>query len=117
MQCYETPDNWGRLQSNFGSILHRSPHCLRCIVDKLTRFFEGFLVWEFPTQYAGLSEYRIPTNDLLGVNVCLWGVMLMLQATTTNFGAFFALRFIMGTCLPLCSPISPRLMEHVIRNA
>lgn len=32
----------------------------------------------------------------LGANIIIWGVVLMCHATTTSFGAFFALRFILG---------------------
>ena len=32
-----------------------------------------------------------------GGNIVVWGILLMLHAATDNFGAFFALRFLLGT--------------------
>lgn len=37
---------------------------------------------------------------LKGFNICLWGVILMLHSVGTSFGAFFALRFLLGLSLP-----------------
>lgn len=79
---------------------------------KLT-FFIGFLVWEFPTvyisqklrlaKYLGVSLSRVrlraPNSSVSGVNIVLWGIVLMLHATTSSFGAFFALRFLLGKLL------------------
>lgn len=36
------------------------------------------------------------SNAYIGCNVVVWGVFLMLQGATTNFGVLFALRFSMG---------------------
>lgn len=38
----------------------------------------------------------VSIDCLQGANIVLWGVLLMLQASTNNFGAFFALRFLLG---------------------
>ena len=38
------------------------------------------------------SSYRMD----LGANIIVWGIVLMLQAVGMSFGAFFALRFILG---------------------
>ncbi|KZT36811.1 MFS general substrate transporter [Sistotremastrum suecicum HHB10207 ss-3] len=65
-------------------------------------FYIGFLVWEFPTQYIA---QRLRIAKYLGVNVCLWGMILMMQAVTPRFGAFFALRFIMGMLESCVAPI------------
>ena len=32
-----------------------------------------------------------------GGNIIVWGIILMLHASTSSFGAFFALRFLLGT--------------------
>jgi len=53
-------------------------------------FYLGFLVWEFPTVYI---SQKLRVAKYLGVNVVLWGAILMLHASTTSFGGFFALRF------------------------
>ncbi|KAJ7068194.1 MFS general substrate transporter [Mycena amicta] len=58
-------------------------------------FYFGFLVFEFPTVYIA-QKLRIA--KYLGVNICIWGVVLMLHAVGTSFGAFFALRFLLGMC-------------------
>jgi hypothetical protein len=53
----------------------------------------GFLFWEFPTVYIA---QKLRLAKYLGCNVVVWGVILMLQGATTNFGALFALRFLLG---------------------
>ncbi|KAL1946559.1 hypothetical protein VTO73DRAFT_14663 [Trametes versicolor] len=56
-------------------------------------FYAGFLAWVFPTVYIA-QKTRVA--KYLGANIIVWGVVLMCHATTTSFGAFFALRFILG---------------------
>jgi len=70
----------------------------------------GFLVFEFPTlyisqkfrlaKYLGITKtlvlWLIVTDKIPGVNIVIWGALLMLHAATTSFGAFFALRFLLG---------------------
>jgi hypothetical protein len=34
------------------------------------------------------------------MNIVVWGVVLMLHAVGTSFGAFFALRFLLGMIMP-----------------
>lgn len=41
-------------------------------------------------------DQEVTIDCLQGVNIVLWGALLMLQASTDNFGAFFALRFLLG---------------------
>lgn len=53
----------------------------------------GFLVWEFPTVYI---SQKLRLAKYLGANVIVWGIFLMLHATATTFGGFFALRFFLG---------------------
>lgn len=84
----------------------------------------GFLVWEFPTVYISqktrVAKYLGGSTCLidvlcqcsffefffLGVNIVIWGIVLMLHSVGTSFGAFFALRFLLGTlsrALQLCN--------------
>ncbi|KAI0079670.1 MFS general substrate transporter [Panus rudis PR-1116 ss-1] len=65
-------------------------------------FYLGFLVWEFPTVYI---SQKLRIAKYLGVNVVIWGIILMLHAATTSFGAFFALRFLLGMCESCVAPI------------
>ena len=41
-------------------------------------------------------SYVLMTLLVTGCNIVVWGALLMLQASTTSFGAFFALRFLLG---------------------
>ena len=43
-------------------------------------FYFGFLVWAFPTNYM---MQKFPVAKYLGVNVFLWGVLLMCQAASS----------------------------------
>ncbi|KZT24437.1 MFS general substrate transporter [Neolentinus lepideus HHB14362 ss-1] len=65
-------------------------------------FYIGFLVWEFPTMYIA-QKTRL--GKYLGINVVLWGIVLMLHAVPTTFGPFFALRFILGMLESCAAPI------------
>ncbi|KAJ7507722.1 MFS general substrate transporter [Mycena galericulata] len=65
-------------------------------------FYFGFLVFEFPTVYI---SQKLRVAKYLGVNIVLWGVVLMLHSVGTSFGAFFALRFILGMCECCVAPI------------
>ncbi|KAF5332071.1 hypothetical protein D9758_016261 [Tetrapyrgos nigripes] len=65
-------------------------------------FYLGFLFWEFPTVY--LSQ-KTRVAKYLGVNVVIWGAVLMLHSVGTSFGAFFALRFLLGMCESCVAPI------------
>ncbi|KAJ7498996.1 MFS general substrate transporter [Mycena latifolia] len=56
-------------------------------------FYFGFLVFEFPTVYI---SQKLRVAKYLGANIIIWGVILMLHAVGTSFGAFFALRFLLG---------------------
>lgn len=53
----------------------------------------GYLTWEFPTVYI---SQKLPVAKYLGCNVIVWGILLMLHAVASNFGGFFALRFLLG---------------------
>ncbi|EPQ59297.1 MFS general substrate transporter [Gloeophyllum trabeum ATCC 11539] len=65
-------------------------------------FYIGFLVWEFPTMFIA---HKSRLGKYLGMNVVLWGVVLMLHAVPTTFGPFFALRFILGMLESCAAPV------------
>ncbi|KAG6908963.1 hypothetical protein DXG01_002569 [Tephrocybe rancida] len=65
-------------------------------------FYVGFLVWEFPTVYI---SQKLRAAKYLGVNIVLWGIVLMLHAVGTSFGAFFALRVLLGMLESCVAPI------------
>ncbi|KAK7056451.1 hypothetical protein VNI00_003006 [Paramarasmius palmivorus] len=65
-------------------------------------FYLGFLCFEFPTVY--LSQ-KTRVAKYLGVNIVIWGIVLALHATAESFGAFFALRFLLGMCESCVAPI------------
>ncbi|EPQ59295.1 MFS general substrate transporter [Gloeophyllum trabeum ATCC 11539] len=65
-------------------------------------FYLGFLFWEFPTVYI---SQKLRVAKYLGANVVIWGAVLMLHASTTSFGGFFALRFILGMCESCVAPL------------
>lgn len=56
-------------------------------------FYLGFIVWEFPTVYIA---QKLRLGKYLGVNIIIWGVVLLCHAFANSFQAFFALRFILG---------------------
>ncbi|THU90897.1 MFS general substrate transporter [Dendrothele bispora CBS 962.96] len=68
----------------------------------LMAFYLGYLFWEFPTVY--LSQ-KTRVAKYLGINVVAWGVILMLHAVATSFGALFALRFLLGMLESCVTPI------------
>ncbi|KAF8897463.1 MFS general substrate transporter [Infundibulicybe gibba] len=65
-------------------------------------FYLGFLFWEFPTVYI---SQKLRLAKYLGINIVIWGAILMLHAVGTSFGAFFALRFLLGMCESCVAPI------------
>ncbi|KAJ6516013.1 MFS general substrate transporter [Mycena sanguinolenta] len=65
-------------------------------------FYFGFLFFEFPTVYI---SQKLRVAKYLGTNVCIWGIILMLHAVPKSFGAFFALRFLLGMCECCVAPI------------
>ncbi|KAL6299108.1 MFS general substrate transporter [Sparassis latifolia] len=65
-------------------------------------FYLGFFVWEFPTVYI---SQKLPVAKYLGANVVIWGIILMLHSVASNFGGFFALRFLLGMCESCVAPI------------
>ena len=91
----------------------------------LTEHHTGFLIWEFPTVYISqklrvakyLGEDRYPciypvltwSWTIVGANIVLWGVVLMLHAAGTSFGAIFALRILLGTATSIRYHEAPAL--------
>jgi MFS transporter, ACS family, allantoate permease len=84
-------------------------------------FYLGFLVFEFPTVYISqklrlgkylgapliplrASHYRSIVVMNTGCNIVLWGIVLMLHAVPSSFGAFFALRVLLGMCESCVAP-------------
>ncbi|KAF9006454.1 MFS general substrate transporter [Cyathus striatus] len=65
-------------------------------------FYLGFLFWEFPTVYI---SQKLKVAKYLGFNIIAWGIILMLHSVGTSFGAFFALRFLLGMCESCVAPI------------
>jgi ACS family allantoate permease-like MFS transporter len=62
----------------------------------------GFLIWEFPTVYI---SQKLRLGKYLGVNIVVWGIVLMLHSVASTFGPFFALRFLLGMCESCVAPI------------
>jgi len=48
---------------------------------------------------------KLRVAKYLGANIIIWGVILMLHSVGTSFGAFFALRFLLGMCECCVAPI------------
>ncbi|KAL6303081.1 MFS general substrate transporter [Sparassis latifolia] len=65
-------------------------------------FYLGFMVWQFPTQYIA---QKFPIAKYLGVNVTLWGVVVILHSTAPKFSGFYACRFILGMLECCVAPI------------
>ncbi|KAH8118442.1 MFS general substrate transporter [Phellopilus nigrolimitatus] len=65
-------------------------------------FYLGYLAWEFPTVYIA---QKMKLAKYLGFNIIVWGAILMCHAATDSFGAFFALRFLLGMFESCVSPI------------
>lgn len=57
--------------------------------------------FRFPTQYIG---QKFPIAKYLGVNIVLWGILVMLHAVCKDFAGFYALRFFLGTLEACVSP-------------
>ena len=69
--------------------------------DVAQAFYMGFLVWMFPTQYIG---QKFPIAKYIGVNIILWGGLVMLHGVCENFSGFYALRFFLGMLEACVSP-------------
>ncbi|KZT13006.1 MFS general substrate transporter [Laetiporus sulphureus 93-53] len=67
-------------------------------------FYVGFVIWVFPTMYI---SQRTRLAKYLGVNIVLWGIVLLLHVIPNSFGPFFALRLLLGM---LESCVAPTLI-------
>lgn len=47
----------------------------------------------FPTMYISQG---LRLGKYLGINVVLWGMIMMLHSVPRSFGPFFVLRFLLG---------------------
>lgn len=56
-------------------------------------FYFGYLVGEFPANYL---IQKLPIGRYSAVAIFIWGVLVMLCATTRNFSGLAAVRFLMG---------------------
>lgn len=65
-------------------------------------FYIGFLIWVFPTMYI---SQKTRLGKYLGVNVVLWGIIMMLHAIPRSFGPFFILRLLLGMLESCVAPI------------
>ncbi|PCH41449.1 MFS general substrate transporter [Wolfiporia cocos MD-104 SS10] len=65
-------------------------------------FYIGFLIWVFPTMYI---SQKTRLGKYLGVNVVLWGIIMMLHAIPRSFGPFFVMRLILGMLESCVAPI------------
>ncbi|KAG0651083.1 putative transporter [Hyphodiscus hymeniophilus] len=64
-------------------------------------FYFGFLAWTLPTT---LLMQRYPIGKYLGINVFIWGVLLMLQVTTSSFASLAVLRTLGGAVESCADP-------------
>ncbi|KAG1753924.1 MFS general substrate transporter [Suillus paluster] len=76
-------------------------------------FYLGFIVWEFPTVYIA---QKLRLAKYLGVNIIIWGVVLLCHAMANSFQAFFVLRFILGMCESCVSPILVSIVSMFYRK-
>jgi MFS family permease len=64
-------------------------------------FYFGFLAWALPTNYL---MQRFPIAKYLGINIFLWGVLLMAQAGAKNFTVLAVLRALSGAAEACSDP-------------
>lgn len=64
-------------------------------------FYFGYLVWAIPTN---LALQRFPVAKYLGINIFLWGALLMAQAAARNFTELAVLRALSGAAEACADP-------------
>ncbi|KAA8903622.1 hypothetical protein TRICI_005659 [Trichomonascus ciferrii] len=64
-------------------------------------FYFGFIAWSFPTNYLMLKS---PVAKYLGINICLWGIFLMIQAACHNFASLAVVRALGGAAEACSDP-------------
>ncbi|KAG0668294.1 hypothetical protein C6P42_005015, partial [Pichia californica] len=67
-------------------------------------FYLGYLIFEFP---ISMALQRFPVAKLSSVFIILWGMILCLHATPSNYAGFVTLRTILGV---LESAITPAMV-------
>ncbi|KAK3305108.1 major facilitator superfamily domain-containing protein [Chaetomium strumarium] len=64
-------------------------------------FYFGFLFWALPTN---LMLQKFPVAKYLGINIFLWGALLILQAVAPSFAALAVLRALGGAAEACADP-------------
>ncbi|VDB93799.1 unnamed protein product [Peniophora sp. CBMAI 1063] len=64
-------------------------------------FYLGWLVWALP---ANMLLQKAPPAYYLGINIFLWGVLLMCQSAAKNFTGLMVLRFFSGAFEAVADP-------------
>ncbi|KAI1324193.1 MFS general substrate transporter [Xylariaceae sp. FL0255] len=64
-------------------------------------FYFGYLFWSYPTT---LLIARVPVAKYLAADVLIWGAVVALTATCSNFGGLVAVRFFLGVAEATVSP-------------
>ncbi|TFL04974.1 major facilitator superfamily domain-containing protein [Pterulicium gracile] len=64
-------------------------------------FYFGWMAWAIPTN---LIMQRSPPSTYLGINICFWGIFLMLQALSQNFTHMVVLRVLSGAAEAIADP-------------
>lgn len=64
-------------------------------------FYFGFLAWSIPTNYLML---KFPIGKYLGINIFIWGVLLMIQAACNSYQSLAVLRVLGGAAESCADP-------------
>jgi ACS family allantoate permease-like MFS transporter len=56
-------------------------------------FYLGYLIFEFP---MSLALQKFPVSKFVSVNVILWGLIICLHSTPSNYAGFITLRTLLG---------------------
>ena len=64
-------------------------------------FYFGFFAWAFVTNFL---MQRFPLGKYLGLNICVWGAFLMIQAACNSFATLACLRFLSGAAEACADP-------------
>ncbi|KAJ5467909.1 hypothetical protein N7475_005661 [Penicillium sp. IBT 31633x] len=67
-----------------------------------TCIYIAVLVVEYPTNWI---IQRVPIGKYLGINICLWGMILALHAACKNFTGLVVVRTLLGIFEACCQPI------------
>lgn len=67
-----------------------------------TCIYIAVLIVEYPTNWI---IQRVPIGKYLGINICLWGMILALHAACKNFAGLVTVRTLLGIFEACCQPI------------